>query len=156
MKRTLKKKSGVYAFLHQSGVLEHGTGDDIANAKKRYWKIYKAQWRQKQRQSMKQFMIALTSSQAKQVAQAARLHNCSASRFIRDACFAYMAKRYLPVDAFALATIRQLLMMNYDALQKMFDDGLPFEIGKRVLQQMTELEQKVLHELYHPKEIVST
>lgn len=153
MKRALKKKSSLYAYLNSTKVLETGSDQDIAMARKAYWKAYKAQWRKSERKELRQFVIALTANEARQVAAAAKMHKRSVTWFIKKSCFAYMTKQYLPVDPLALTTIRQLLAMNLNALHKLFDDNkLPFDSGRQLLAQMEELEQKVMNELYHPKE----
>jgi hypothetical protein len=153
MKRAFKKKSSVYAYLNSTKVLETGNDLDIALARKAYWKAYKTAWRKSKRKELKQFVIALTANETKQVAAAAKMHKRSVTWYIKKSCFAYMTKQYLAVDPIALATIRQLLAMNLNALHKLFDDNkLPFDTGRKLLAQMEELEQKVMHELYHPKE----
>jgi hypothetical protein len=46
-----------------------------------------------------------------------------------------------------------LLAMNYNAFQKLFDENmLPYQAGIALMQQMQELERKVLIELYRPAE----
>ena len=109
MKRAMKKKSNLYAFLDHTKVLETGSEKAIQAAKAAYWKAYKTQWRKAQRKRTKQYVIALLEPEAERIVSAARTHHRSPTRFIKDACFAYLSKQYLPVDPLGLATIRQLL-----------------------------------------------
>jgi hypothetical protein len=153
MKRAIKNKSTLYSYLSSIKVLETGSEEAIALARKTYWKIYKATWAKNQRRHTKQFVIALNANEARQVSEAARAHKRSVTRFIKQSCFSYMTKRYLPVDPLALATIRQLLAVNYNTLHKLFEEcKVPYEIGRELLAHMKELEQKVTYELYNPKE----
>jgi hypothetical protein len=135
MKKAMKKKWGVYTYLHSTKVLETGSDLDIAITRKAYWKAYKAKWRKEKRTAEVEFTLTLTKEESEVMAKGARQHRQSKSRFIRNAAFAYLGRRYLVPDPLAIATIRQLLAMNYDALQMLFDD-----------------EKKVINELYHPKE----
>jgi len=151
MKKAIKKKTSIYSYL--SKVFESGSDQDIALARKAYWKAYKAAWRRDHTKRTKQFVIALSLDEAKQIMDSARKHRRSPTRFIKDSCFAYLRKRYLVPDRLALSTIHQLLAMNLNTLPKLFDENkMPFDIGRTLLQQMEELEQKVMHELYYPKE----
>ena len=153
MKKGVKKKGGLYTYLDSTKVLETGSDKDIERARRAYWKAYKNEWRQRQRKACKQVTISLTGSEAGQIAKAAKKHMRSTMRFVKESCLAYVRKRYLVPDPLALATIRQLLAMNHDAVQRLFDEQrVPFEVGRTLLSQMAALEQKVLQELYVPKE----
>jgi hypothetical protein len=153
MKKSVKKKSNLYAFLDSTKVLETGSEQAIVEARKAYWKAYKAEWRQKQRKSKKLVVIVLSREEAMHLKENAQTYKRSLPGFIKASCFAYLGKQYLAPDPTALSTIRQLLAMNYNALQKLFDENIiPFEAGRMVLSQIAGLEQKVISELYHPKE----
>ena len=145
----------LYAYLNTSNLLETGSEQDIANAKKTYRKAYKAAWKQQYKKSHTYITLSLTQAEAKQISEAAKNYRRGRPRFIKEACFAYLDKRYLVPDVVALGAIRQMLGMNFNLVQKMFEENrLSYEIGTVLLQQMGELERKVLVELYHPKEIV--
>ncbi len=154
MKRAMKQKSSLYAYLDSTKVLETGSEQDIVNARKEYWRQYKAEWRRNQRNATKQYTIALTADEAKQITIAAKKHRRSITTFIKESCQAYLNTTYLVPDVVALNEIRQLLAINYNALQKLFDENvIPFQIGRTLVQQMAELEKNVFEKLYHPKEI---
>ena len=153
MKKGVKKKCGVYNYLHSIKVLEIGSNQDIINARKAYWKEYKAKWRKEKRIAEKEFTLTLASEEAKILRESARAHRQSISRFIRNAALAYLRRQYIVPDPLAIGTIRQLLAMNYNALHRLFEENrLPFDIGRMLLTQMADLEQKVITELYNPKE----
>jgi hypothetical protein len=149
----MKSNSGIYEYLDKSKVLEHGTAADIEAVKAQYRKAYKAKWRQAQRQRSEQFTVSFTEQEAQKIAAMAKKYKWSCTRFIRLACLAYSDKTFLVVDVLATQAIAQLLAMNYNELKQAFDSyKTPFEVGKALLAQMADIEQKVLHELYHPRE----
>ena len=151
-KRAVKKKCGVYSYLNSTKVLETGSDQDITKARNEYWKAYKAQWRKKQRQETKEFTIVCTPQEAKDILEAARKHKRSQSNFIKESCLAYLYKRYIVPDLFAINSIRQQLAMNYTSLQMLFDENrIPYQTGITLIQQMALLEQQVLSQLHNPK-----
>ena len=150
MKRALKKKSNLYT--HLAKVLEKGSDQDIANARKEYWKGYKADWRKRQRRETKEFTIVCTAMEAKDILEVARKYKRSRSNFIKESCLAYLNKRYLVPDLVAINSIRQQLAININTLQKLFDENkVPYQTGTSILQQMAALEKVVLAELHNPK-----
>jgi len=152
MKRAIKNKSGVYSYLCSTKVLETGSDKDIANARKEYWKGYKAEWRKKQRLETKEFTIVCTVQEVKDILEAARKHKRSRSNFIKESCLAYLHKRYLVPDVVAINSIRQQLAMNINTLKQLFDENkVSYQTGTSLLQKMAVLEQVVLAELHKPK-----
>ena len=157
MKRALKKKSNIYAYLDSTKVLETGTDEAIMQAKKAYWSAYKVSWRKGQRKATEQFTIAFSPAEAKQIAISAKMHRRSKTRFIREACLAYINKIFLTPDRIALGSIRQALALNYNALQNLFNENIvPYQAGQMLMQQMAELEQTVHQQLHYPKTIEQT
>jgi hypothetical protein len=149
--KRIKRKSSIYQFLEP--YLATGNDFVIAKARKEYWKAYKAEWRKKQRQETKEVTVVLTQPEAKSIIAAAKKHKRSPAQFIKESSFAYLSKQYVVPDVVAINTIRQLLAVNYNALQKLFDENmLPYQAGIALMQQMQELERKVLIELYRPAE----
>lgn len=154
MRKPAKNKSTLYTYLQSTGVLITGSKEDIAQARKEYWKRYKAQWRNENRKQTKQFTIVLSPNEAKYIGSAAKQYSKSTTRLIRDAALAYLKKVFLVPDRIALATIQQLLTMNYTLLQDIFNENMvPFEAGRSLLERMDKLEKAVVEKLYHPKEL---
>ena len=154
MNRAIKKKSSIYAYLDSTKVLETGSDQDIAIARKEYWKAYKAKWRKTQKQKAQEFTVKCTLQEAKEIEAVAKQHGISKNRFIKQACFGYMRKRYVPLDPYALATIRLTLGQNCIVLQTLFNQNLlPYDVGKRAIALMESLESQVLFELHNPKEV---
>ena len=152
MKRALKKKSNIYAYLDSTKVLEVGTNEAITKAKHEYWKAYKAQWRKNQRKTTAQFTIVFTANESNQILIAAKKHKRSQSAFIKQACLSYVNQRFLVPDMYVFGEMRQILSMNYRALQKLFDESIiPYQTGKLLIEQMITLERTVLQQLRNPK-----
>ncbi|PQJ13017.1 hypothetical protein CJD36_004540 [Flavipsychrobacter stenotrophus] len=124
----------------------------IKMAKQAYRKAYQLKWKHDNRSKNKQYDVTLTLDEAKRVGDAAQKHRRSITRFLKESCIAYISKRYLVPDVFAVNAIRKELALNYDLLRGMFDDNfLPQEAGRIILERIEVLEQKVLSELHHPK-----
>ena len=144
----------MYAYLDSTKVLETGTDDAIAKAKQAYWAAYKANWGKNHRKATIQFTIAFSEAEAIQISVSAKQHKRSRSRFIKESCMAYINKSFLFPDQVALGVIKQSMALNYHALQKLFDANvLPFQVGRMVMLQMTELEQVLRQQLHNPKTI---
>ncbi len=152
MKQKLKKKSGLYAYLNSAKVLENGSDQDIALARKKYWSEYRAKWRQQRRKEIKELLTEWNPRELHILTAAARKHNKSRSRFIKACCFSYINNRYIVPDSFAINTIKQYLAMNYNALKKLFDENrIPYQTGSQLMQQISELERSVSIQLENPK-----
>ena len=142
----------MYAYLDATGVLEHGDDDAIKEAKKQYYKLYKASWRQGQRKSSKNLCIAFTEREYKQIADGARKHKVSPTRFAKTAALAYLSKRYIVPDLLAFGTIKQEIINTYCFIRKLLDENLlPFQLANKMQQQISTLEQKVLFEIECPR-----
>lgn len=154
MKRKIKQKSGLYAYLDKMKVLEQGTDEDFRRARQEYWRMYKANWVKQMRALKKEYTVCLNQKEVKELCVAARLHRRSCTRYLKEAAFSYMNKRFLFPDEISISTIKQLLAMNYNMLKQLFDENmLPVAAGRQVLEKMNELEHSLLSYLYNPKEI---
>ncbi|MCK9404393.1 MAG: hypothetical protein M0Q26_13465 [Chitinophagaceae bacterium] len=149
-----KIKSGVYTYLDSCGVLEHGTGDAIAQARRKYWQDYKARWRKQKRQAEKELTTSWATDELKDLTKAAKLHNMSRVSYIKSATLAYTTKVYLVPDKTEVRKIVQLLNMNYNLIQEMIEEkALHLQTGKIILERILELERVVFVSLHSPKTI---
>ena len=152
MSRATKRNSNLYAFLKAANVLS-GSAEDIAQAKRDYWRQYRAKWRNEQRKRTKQYMITLMQKEDIHIAAFAKMHKRSITRFLKEAAFCYVDKKYMVVDEAAIGVIRQLLAMNYTVLQGLRDDEkISPDNGRLLLFRMAELEHTVLSTLNNPNE----
>lgn len=107
----MKKNSPFWLYLESLGVLEHGTDEEIKEAKRQYRKKYHLLYKQNQRQNKPEFVINLSkeNGEYQRVLTASKAHKLSVSSFIQKAVFAYMEKRYLVPNALQIVILEQLL-----------------------------------------------
>lgn len=130
-----------------------GSTDEVllTTVRKKYAANYKAAWRKRQRQEKSEFTVALTDSEVKLISEFARKHNRSITRFILESSKAYIRGHLVIADLIALNLIRQELALNYDALQRLFDESVvSYDVGARLLKQMEVLEQTLITHLHTP------
>lgn len=152
MKRKLNSKSSIYSFLKSSGVLESGTPEEIQNGRKAYWREYKRSWRKQKRKAEKEFTIYFSTDELQEIIKEAKRHKLSRSRFIKQACFAYIDKTFLVPDISEVRKISQLLSMTYISIQEYLEsNGNEIKNGKEILDRIYRLEREILPTLHNPK-----
>lgn len=157
MKRKANTGSGVYQYLEASGVLDTGSGDDIAKMRKKYWREYKRLWKQERRMKQTEFKIYFTSKELLAIAAGAKKHTTSRTNYIKQAALAYTAKQYLVPDIVAVTHIRRLLELNLVAIDELISQShLASNTSSIVMQKMASLEQKVLDALCNPQTVSNT
>ena len=150
MKPGIKNKSSLYKFLEP--FLETGSAEAIAEARKQYWREYKTKWRKDKRKKEKEFTISFTDKELKIINQHAGKHQRSCTKFIKESALAYCTKQFLFPDITALNNIRELLALNYNAIQQLYEDSsLPTLQTEDMMTKMAELEKEVLTLLQNPK-----
>ena len=104
-------KSGIWAYLDASGVLERGTEAEIKAAKKAYRKQYILNYKRKQRSSKPEFTINLSKDVGEYsiISSAAKAHGLSVPAFLRLATLAYINKKFIVPDKLIVAKLEQLL-----------------------------------------------
>jgi len=115
MKRAIKKQSSLYAFLEPS--LASGDEQAIFQARKEYWKQYKANWKKQKRATQKTVEISFTQSEWKVIKEAAEKHNRSNAAFIKKAAQAYCSKEYLVPNQLEYNKVYEALCMLYAKLK---------------------------------------
>lgn len=111
-----KKQSGIYSFLDQSGLLEHGTVDEIIAAKKLYWSDIRKEWKQQHRKDYKSYTIFFSAKEQHLLEQALSKAKCSINSFIKNACLRVLNESP-GVDAKTIGAIRELLVNFYSDVQ---------------------------------------
>jgi uncharacterized protein (DUF1778 family) len=147
----MKKKGGLFEYLTVTGVLATGDETLIKQKKVEYIKQYKATWHKNQRKRTCAITLALTPSESQLILDAAKKHKRSKTAFVKAACLAYLNKRYVVPDILAINEIRELLAMNYNALKRLMEDcHFPYQSTSVLINQMAELEGRVLNQLRLP------
>ncbi len=156
MKPKVKNGSGVYAYLDTLGLLATSDESAIQKAKKKYWQAYKKTWRQNKRNSLKSTTVYLNQDEYKTIEEAAYKHKRCLSKYVKEAALYYTAQRFLVPDILLVNQLKETLTMNYCALQKLFEENmLPYNVGKILLERLTEIEQQVVEMLHKPKRLNS-
>lgn len=116
MKRCHKKGSDIYFHLEQIGLLEHGTTEQIEQAKKEYWKQFRAQYKQQYRKEYKSYTVFFSTKQQHLLAQAASNKNCSVNQFIKNTCVNLLDDAP-NIDKRTIGKIRQALALFHTDLE---------------------------------------
>ncbi len=154
MKRKLNSKSSIYTFLKSSGVLMSGTPDEIRNARIIYWREYKRNWRKLKRRAEKEITLCLTADELQVITKEAKRHKISKTRFIKQACLAYLNKSFIVPDLKEVKKISQILAMSYNFIQEMTEENkMDFKSGKSILESIYRLEREILPVLNNPKSL---
>jgi len=134
-------------------VLDSGDEQLILQARKMYWKSYKANYRKQRRltEGFKECMVTLSSNETQTIDAAARQHRRSRAQFIKKACLAYIRQQYLVPDSCIVGEIRHLLTLNYTAIQQLFNDArISYGNGIELMRLMEALELNILAGLRYP------
>lgn len=153
-RRRLSSKSNLYSFLKSSGVLESGTHDQIQKIRVEYWREYKRKWRKAKRMSEKEITISFTDAEFKEIINEAKRHKLSRTKFIKQACFAYMNKTFIVPDLIEVKKISQILAMSFNSIQELTaENNIDFKSGKSILEAIYKLEREILPVLNNPKSL---
>lgn len=149
MKRAIKKRSNLYQYLEP--FLENGSEEEIALARKQYWKEYKRQWRKAKRATETELRVSFTPAELKVLTEAARKHKMSRTKYIKRTTMAYGHKTFVVPEYPEIRKIAQVLALSYNSIAALLDENeLPIGIGKRLLDQISDLERAILPVLHHP------
>lgn len=102
----------MFDYLDGLGVLENGNDEDIKAAKRAYKKLYFARYRKERRAEQPEFSIGFSrkSGDYGKITLAAKRHNMTVTRFIREAALAYLDRRFVTLLPHRVAEMMQLLM----------------------------------------------
>lgn len=151
MRRKANYESGVFKYLQSLGILQESP-EVIEHAKKKYWNARKLESKKAKAKAEKSFEVSFTQQELQEVAEASAMHNMSRSRFIKQACLAYLRKKYLVPNSDSLQNIKALLARNYSLLQGLYEgEQVPAEVAREMLLRMDLLERYVISELTQPK-----
>jgi hypothetical protein len=150
-------KGGMWAFLEKTGVLEHGSPEEILEAKRKYWKQYIRDYRRKQRVDKPEFIVWISKKNGdySTVNSAARRHKLAITAFIRYAALAYIRKTYIVPDKSQMYELRQLLSDTLNEIQSIASRRERYLWGKEqkikdVERQIEKLETKITNSFEQP------
>ena len=105
-------------YLAERGVLQHGSDEEIQQAKKQYRKAYQRFSKQRRRKERREFQPAFTSHELHLLENKASQTGSSITRYIHDATLAYAQKGFLVPASSTLEEIRLLLNQIYHLLKE--------------------------------------
>lgn len=151
MKRAIKKKSSLYAYLDTCGVLENGKEEDIRSAKRQYYKEYKRLWRKEKRRKEQEFTMSFSKEELEQITEAARKNKMSRTKYIKRTTLWHMSQVYIVPDIVEVRRISQWLAMHYNLLEQMIEDEkISSQLGNSLKRKIEEIEHQVLIHLCNP------
>lgn len=153
-RRRLNSNSNLYSYLKSSGVLENGNHDEIQKVKKEYWKEYKRKWRNNKRKMINEITISFTREEFKEITNESKRHKLNRTKFIKQACFAYLNKSFIVPDLKEVKKISQFLAMSYNSIQELTaENKIDFKSSKSLLEAIFNLEREILPVLNNPKSL---
>lgn len=109
--RKMRKNTGLWQYLNETGVLERANKEEIKNAKSEYRKKYLRDYKKKHRQSRKEYLVSYTLKDALIIQTNATKHGISESQWIKRSAHAYGEQTFLTPAPHVLHNILQILML---------------------------------------------
>ena len=108
----------IWEYLDRTGILENGTEEEIKLAKKTYRKEYLLKYKQEQRKNKPEFTINFESNgEFSKVANAAKSHKMTITRFIHDSVLAYVSQTFVVPNAEQIAYLEHILSECLNQIQ---------------------------------------
>lgn len=144
----------IYQYLQSTGVLEHGTVEQIEAARKEYTKFRKAEWRKAHRKTIKTISVDFIPTIYRIIERTAKKHKTNPTAFVHGATIAAINQHKLHFNDAVIGEIREALMMNYYRLNNLVDDGIVQPgLVQPIIQHIATLERLVVDTLNSPKTI---
>lgn len=135
----------VYKYLEDLGVLEHGSPEDIENARKQYWRQYRAAWRKAKRAQGREVTICLTKNESTQLSRKAAQFGLTVNQYLKEAALAQSKQEVMAPQESVMRTIHEQLVLNCTAIQHACEDAeSAVEIEHRLIEQIAHLENMVM------------
>jgi uncharacterized protein (DUF1778 family) len=141
MKRSIKRNSGMYSFLENSGLLENGTGEAIEQARKQYWRDFRREYKKARRHEYKSFEIPFSLKEREVIKMGAKRNHTSPTNYIKQSA---LANQHSIVNRTAIGEIRESVISHHNTLLGLKDENqLPESLTNQLLNQAAELEKRI-------------
>lgn len=151
MKKGIKKRSKLYAFLDAKGVLDKDEFA-IARAKREYWSMYKKEWKKRKLKVSKCFEILLNKNEFSVIETCAKRHKRSMTAYIKYSALCYSKQVYLVPDILLVNAIKEQLVMVFTLIQKLTEERVIGYADCRELSgKILAIEKQLLEELTRPQ-----
>lgn len=91
--RKIPRNSKLWEYLNRTGVLEHGTSDDIAIAKKEFRKIYLSTYKKQSRTKKSEHTISLTPAERSIIEKNRSEQTLTLATLIKKSALAYLTQK---------------------------------------------------------------
>lgn len=153
-----RRDTGLRAFLDQSGVLEHGTDEQIRAVRKAYRKSYMQDYKRKQRKTNPEFLVQLSRADGThaKISAAAKKHQQSVTTFLRLATLAYIDRSYLVPDRQLVGKLAGLLescLNDVRAMASIKTKHSPFALEEKyelIEKRIAQLENEIRNLFFFP------
>ena len=147
---------GVWKYLQDSGVLDHGSAEDIEAARKTYWRFYRSKNKSDRRKLRPEINVGLTGkAMLEMFKEAAKDHNRSLSAFIRDSVVAYLEKSFVNPNKQDWNKILQVLYKIEIEIRKISEDdqeaGNYHRNYELLIEKLMKLESELESTLHNPR-----
>ena len=133
----MPKESALYDYLEKSGILAHGTPEEIRETKKEYWKLHRKEWRKQQRKKCKSYTVFLTPAECKLIQRALSGQKDTMTGFIRRSAL-HAAEHKTALIKEIVGKIREHFFEHYAAIEALTEDT-------RIPKALIDLERNVLN-----------
>ncbi len=140
----MKKRSGIYEYLEEKGLLNSPDKAAIAQAKQEYRRLYKKQW-QKNR-SGKTYKVFFEKQQLSYITNQATKRGISVTEYIRTSALNDINSVYNIPDRTALNTLINLIRRHFSTDEYVGIETDPLTEEK--IQRLTTLKDDILNALY--------
>jgi hypothetical protein len=141
MKRSIKRNSGIYSFLDNSSLLENGSSEAIEQAKRKYWRDFRREYKKARRHEYKSFEIPFTPKELNIIIKEAERNHTSPTNYIKQSALGNKKKI---VDPVTIGEIRELLILHHNSLKTLTEENQLHELtADQVLNQVTLIETRV-------------
>lgn len=152
MKRILKKHSGIYEYLNEQGLLNQGTEEMIALAKKQYWAAVRKAWKEKRRKEQKGYTVFVTKDEISSIRKVIQDRKGGIAGYIKQATLAAAAGTH-SMDKKVVGQVRELLFQHYNKVSA-YTTGISMseEVSEVLLYEIETLQHSIIAVLQGTKE----
>jgi hypothetical protein len=144
------KTSKLYEYLEATGILEHGSPEEIDAARKQYNNQRKAQWRRNRRAEFKAITVEFSPQEYNMIKRTAKKYR-NPTRFVYKAAIAYGNQKTLTLDESTIHSVREVLLQNYHCIRDMGDDErLTSAVEEQLIKRLAAIEKVVMEKLQTP------
>lgn len=103
------RNSALWIYLEESGILEHGSPEQINAIKREYRRKYLKNYKSTRRKQGLEVVVTLSEKERERLHKQARRHQLSLPRFLRQSSIAFLNQTYLVPNAAQVARMEQAL-----------------------------------------------